>query len=168
MNCKFSEKISLMIDGELTAEETQQVKAHLTDCAECGQLESDYLYLRQQIKESVPEMVWEKAEKDLFHAHRKKMPFWRKRILIPAPAFVLFLFVLIAIAVWAIYERDSRKRGATAINDPVRKTPVERQPQQNAMSEISLSRFDKGGRTEIYTVRHQTSTQIEKTESIKQ
>jgi transcription initiation factor TFIIIB Brf1 subunit/transcription initiation factor TFIIB len=49
MNCSFTEKISLLIDGELSAVEAREVERHLSGCNECQQLRADFLNLRTQI-----------------------------------------------------------------------------------------------------------------------
>ena len=49
MNCSFTEKISSLIDGELTAAEAREVERHLVGCSDCQQLRADFLSLRTQI-----------------------------------------------------------------------------------------------------------------------
>ena len=49
MNCSFTEKVSSLIDGELTASEAREVERHLVGCNECQQLRADFLNLRTQI-----------------------------------------------------------------------------------------------------------------------
>ncbi len=49
MNCSFTEKVSSLIDGELTAAEARKVERHLVGCNECQQLRADFLNLRTQI-----------------------------------------------------------------------------------------------------------------------
>ena len=49
MNCSFTEKISSLIDGELSAIEAREVERHLPGCNECQQLRADFLNLRTQI-----------------------------------------------------------------------------------------------------------------------
>ena len=49
MSCNFTEKISSLIDGELTTVEAREVERHLLNCSECGQLRADFLNLRSQI-----------------------------------------------------------------------------------------------------------------------
>ena len=54
MNCTWTEKISLMIDGELPAAEVREVERHLTECVECRQSRADFLVFRNQIASYVP------------------------------------------------------------------------------------------------------------------
>ena len=49
MNCSFTEKVSSLIDGELSATEGREVERHLLNCSECQQLRADFLNLRSQI-----------------------------------------------------------------------------------------------------------------------
>ena len=49
MNCSFIEKVSSLIDGELSATEAREVERHLLNCSECQQMRADFLDLRSQI-----------------------------------------------------------------------------------------------------------------------
>ena len=49
MNCSFTEKVSSLIDGELSAVEAREVERHLLGCNECQQLRADFLNLRTHI-----------------------------------------------------------------------------------------------------------------------
>ena len=49
MNCSFTEKVSSLIDGELSAVEAREVERHLPGCNECQQLRADFLNLRTHI-----------------------------------------------------------------------------------------------------------------------
>jgi len=49
MTCSFTEKISSLIDGELSTSEAREVERHLLGCRECEQVRADFLNLRSQI-----------------------------------------------------------------------------------------------------------------------
>ena len=49
MNCSFTEKISSLIDGELSTAEAREVERHLIGCTECQEVRADFLNLRSQI-----------------------------------------------------------------------------------------------------------------------
>ena len=49
MSCSFSEKVSSLIDGELTGFEAREVERHVLACSECEQVRADFLNLRSQI-----------------------------------------------------------------------------------------------------------------------
>ena len=179
MDCKFAERVSLLIDGELPPRETEQVEAHIADCPDCRQLKDDFLNLRQQIKESVPEAIWtmgnaRRRGRPPIQGAERKTPFWKRRISLPAPVFVSLLFLLAAFGIWALTAANSNPLKEAAVADGVgagKNTPVEKSSLQNTPGEISLSRYDKGGRAEIYTVQQQRrpdSAESEKLRSIKQ
>ena len=49
MTCSFTEKISSLIDGELSTTEAREVERHLLDCSDCQGVRADFLNLRSQI-----------------------------------------------------------------------------------------------------------------------
>ena len=49
MSCDFTEKISLLIDGELSEHEAREVQRHLTGCAACQEARADFLSFRSEI-----------------------------------------------------------------------------------------------------------------------
>jgi hypothetical protein len=49
MNCGFTEKISLLIDGELAPAEAREVERHVVTCEQCAEARVDFLSLRSQI-----------------------------------------------------------------------------------------------------------------------
>ena len=51
MNCDCTEKISLLVDGELSTSEARELERHLLTCVECQEARADFLSLRSQINE---------------------------------------------------------------------------------------------------------------------
>jgi len=49
MSCDFTEKISLLIDGELSEHDAREVQRHLTGCAACQEARADFLSFRSEI-----------------------------------------------------------------------------------------------------------------------
>jgi negative regulator of sigma E activity len=49
MNCNWTEKISLLIDGELSAEEAGAVEQHAAQCHACQLAREDFMLMRRQI-----------------------------------------------------------------------------------------------------------------------
>jgi hypothetical protein len=49
MSCELTERVSLLIDGELSPAELHEVERHLLTCADCQQARLDFVNLRQQI-----------------------------------------------------------------------------------------------------------------------
>lgn len=74
MNCSFTEKISSLIDGELSPAEAREVERHLLTCSECEQLHADFLNLRSQItafEMSLQPEVQNRALKKILAAPRR-------------------------------------------------------------------------------------------------
>ncbi|HVF23390.1 MAG TPA: zf-HC2 domain-containing protein [Pyrinomonadaceae bacterium] len=64
MNCGFTEKISALIDGELSPAEAREVERHLLTCGRCAEARADFLSLRSQISSfeaSLPGVVQNRA-----------------------------------------------------------------------------------------------------------
>ena len=57
MSCSFTEKISSLIDGELSPVEARQVESHLITCAQCAEARADFLSLRSQIANYEPSLT---------------------------------------------------------------------------------------------------------------
>ena len=49
MSCDQTEKISLLIDGELGPEDAHSLELHLATCSQCNQVRADFLGLRSQL-----------------------------------------------------------------------------------------------------------------------
>ena len=49
MTCNQTEKVSLLIDGELPALEIAEVKKHVKDCSDCSAAHESFLLLRSQL-----------------------------------------------------------------------------------------------------------------------
>ena len=49
MTCSQTEKVSLLIDGELSPAEVRALESHLGECETCQSARSDFLLLRSQI-----------------------------------------------------------------------------------------------------------------------
>ena len=54
MNCECTEKVSQLIDGELSEAEARAMQRHVSECRECQQAREDFLSLRSQIANYVP------------------------------------------------------------------------------------------------------------------
>lgn len=50
MDCKFTEEVSLLVDGELAPHEAARLSAHVDACATCRQARAAFLLLRQQLR----------------------------------------------------------------------------------------------------------------------
>ena len=55
-NCDWTEKVSLLIDGELAAGEASAVETHMSDCLACRAAREDFLLLRRRISSYQPDV----------------------------------------------------------------------------------------------------------------
>ncbi len=141
MDCNFAIKVSLLIDGELSAEESEQVKKHLADCQECRNLEKGVLFFSEQIKESVETKDFELPE----FLSERKTPFWKKAIAIPVPVLAGLLIVLIGFGGWLWVAKVKQNEQLAKVK-----------PTPNQPNEVSLAKYDKGRRAEIFVVRKES------------
>jgi anti-sigma factor RsiW len=149
MSCNLTEKVSLLVDGELSSKEAGQVTLHLSSCLICQQAQADFLSLREQIKSHPYErdlVAERRAIKNILSAGRT--PIWRRRVALPAPVFSLALLALIALTAWFVYTRASRPAPSEIGIRPAI-MPAEN-PSQGSPD---LSRFDRGERAVIYIER---------------
>lgn len=144
MNCNFAAKVSILIDGELNDAESEKVRAHIEGCSVCQNLEKDFLFFREQIRESAADFEIEQL-KTVFPSKRK-ISVWKKGISLPVPIFAAFVLVLIGLGAWAISLRFSQTN-EIVVENPSKKLP---EKNNNQSGEISLARYDNGGRAEIY------------------
>ena len=56
MSCDFTEKISQLIDGELSEVEAREVQRHLTQCVACQEARADFLSFRSEITNYNPRL----------------------------------------------------------------------------------------------------------------
>jgi hypothetical protein len=163
MDCKFTENISLLMDGELSSDQIPEVQAHLSSCTICQQAQGDFLLLRQKIqgyRHEPDANVQRQVLRNILG--KERVPFWRRKISLPVPALALMALLFVALGLWAVSLRASKMPQPTATVRPA-KPSGNPAPQENA---LDLSRFDKGERAIIYTARR-TSTNLEPQKEIK-
>src|SRR5436853_5982881 len=139
MDCNLTEKVSLLIDGELAQDEAEQIKKHIADCSICSRANEDFLSLRQQIKsyEFVPDREAQRQALARILAS-EPVSLWRKKLALPVPVFALVILMMMAVAGWAIFLRaappsPSGIRPVDKMNDAIQAQP----PQKR----FDLSRF---------------------------
>src|ERR1044071_9617692 len=101
MNCSFTEKISSLIDGELSAVEAREVERHLVGCNECQQMRADFFSLRTQIagfETSLRPAVQNRALKKILGTERRT-PVARGLRWSFGPSSVAFATLVIAAAI---------------------------------------------------------------------
>ena len=86
MGCDQTEKISLLIDGELATEDARLLELHLSTCNQCNQVRADFLGLRSQISayalSGEPSLPRHALAKVLSKSHREPVQMgWRLRFL---------------------------------------------------------------------------------------
>lgn len=159
MDCQFTEKISLLLDDELSPEETKQTRAHIEVCQNCRDLHTDFLFFRQQIKGLVTQQPTT-IKNDAPQIVRQKIPLWQKEISFPIPVFALILIAFVGLAAWFLTSHFNQTTKLPTAENSDARTMTEALPDKQ--NEFSLARFDKGGRAEIYTTRRQLSVNNEK------
>ena len=131
MNCEEIEKVSALIDGELLDEEAFEMRSHIETCKACASAESDFLFMRQQIKGlTIDEQTSAPVSRSFFV----------RRLSIPAPVFAIALLVAAALAATL-----------TAFLPGIAEESAEiERPAVKEFSKSSLARFDGGGKAQIY------------------
>jgi hypothetical protein len=163
MDCTFTENVSLFMDGELSADQAQQIQLHLSSCAICQQAQEEFLLLRQEIQDyqhKPDTSAQQRILHNIFESQR--VPFWRKKIALPVPALALMLLLVVVLSLWAAYLRTAKLPQVAATILPA-KTP---EIMSDSAKAFDLSRFDKGERAVIYTARR-SSTNIGPQKEIK-
>jgi len=145
MSCNFTEKISSLIDGELTTVEAREVERHLVSCQECEQLRADFLNLRSQItsfESSLTPEVHNRALKKIL-APERRVPVrglqWSFGT--QALAFATLLIVGAIIGLVLYQSKNTKQTDTFAVTQPS-PTPtasVEKQPAPDATPEPARS-----------------------------
>jgi anti-sigma factor RsiW len=152
MNCDFSEKVSLLIDRELSPSEAEQITKHLTMCQVCQHVEQDFLGLRDQIKsyEVAADPIAQRQTLWKVLASQS-IPLWRRKIAVPAPVFAFVLVALLALGAWSLVVRTTYQRPGQL---DVRVSSVPAKGTANTEpGSMDLSRFDRGERATLYKER---------------
>lgn len=125
MNCDCSEKISLLIDGELSTAEERELERHLLNCSECQAAKADFLSLRSQLNEfPVPysPMAQREALSRILGTQKpaqKSRSFGWRWVLNPVVAAVASLLLIGAVIALLVYPRlksNQTQNVAVAIN----------------------------------------------------
>lgn len=118
MSCNFTEKISSLIDGELSQAEARGVERHLLNCVGCEQLRADFLNLRSQItsfESSLQPEVNNRALKKILAPERgTPARGWQWSFGTPAIAFATLLIVGTIVGLIFYNSRSDREEGPIA------------------------------------------------------
>ena len=153
MSCKLTERVSQMIDGELTPEEASEVNLHIADCPVCDQALRDFLSLRQQIvayEFRGDAVSQQQALRRILRAY--SVPFWRRKFALPAPILALTCLLLLFLIAWATLQRINRPPPGAGLTRGTN-APDPYQEGRGAESRFDLTRFDHGQRAEIFTAK---------------
>lgn len=140
MNCSFTEKISSLIDGELSTTEAREVERHMLGCNECQQVRADFLNLRTQIAgfetSLQPEVQNRALKKILGTEHRVPARGLRWSFGTPAVAFATLVIAaaIIGLLFYQISNKSQKDSEQTAAvhqtPSPAPSVPVEQSRQQ--------------------------------------
>jgi hypothetical protein len=167
VDCKeFREVLDLYVDEELSPDAMTAARLHLAECASCRAAERELLRLKRALKIVVskhqppPELLG--AVRDIYQPWWRKLlrgagasgeatsarPFWRRKVVLPAPVFASLLLAFVAFGLWLARLQTSRPPQPAARSAPT-KPPA---PQQTDAA-FDFGRFDQGGRASLYKER---------------
>jgi len=134
MSCSFTEKISALIDGELSTTEAREVERHLLDCHECQDVRADFLNLRSQIasfETSLQPAVQNRALKKILSTPRPARRLgWSFGT--PAVAFATLVIVaaIIGLLMYKTSSTSPTEHKEVAVNSPTPVPSASVQPKQ--------------------------------------
>ena len=134
MNCNFTEKVSSLIDGELTQAEMREVERHLVTCGECQQMRADFLNLRSQIvnfETSLQPTVQNRALKKILSAERRRPTLRLEWSFGKAVAFASLL-ITGAILGLLLYQSSNSRVPHSEINARVQPSPAPTVPTEQS------------------------------------
>ena len=142
MNCSFTEKVSSLIDGELSAAESRELERHLLTCNECAQVRADFLNLRSQLtsfETSLQPAVQNRALKKILGTERRA-PVRRLQWSLGTQA-VGFATLLIVAAIISLLVYQSSKQPASqdevAVQTPSPVPTASVEPSKPSQPEVS-------------------------------
>jgi|SRR5947209_757748 len=155
MDCNWTEKVSQLLDEELSGDEALRVEEHLSACSVCSGAREDFLRVRREIKAydfQLEPFANERALRDILAS--EKAPFWRRRIAVPVPAMATLLVLLLALGLWSASLRIRRPAAEGArVNQT---TEANSQPEPGGA--FDLSRFDHGERAAVIKIKREQSS----------
>ena len=94
----------MLINGEMSREESERVREHIAACAVCRRAEQEFLLVRRQIRsyEAAPG-AYNRASALGKITER----WWEKKIALPVPVFALAVLLVLAFVSWSLMIRPS-------------------------------------------------------------
>jgi hypothetical protein len=141
MSCSFTEKVSSLIDGELSATETREVERHLLSCNECQQLRADFLNLRSQItnfETSLQPEVQNRALKKILTTREQRVPARGLRWSFGTQAIAFASLVIVAAIIGALVYLNSQtspQQHTSVVQLPAATPEPSKQPEAKASPE---------------------------------
>jgi len=151
MSCDRTEKVSLLIDGELPESEAREVQRHLLQCVHCQQAQTDFLSLRNQIGAYVPQLEPISQREALNRILNRKPTKVRAGSVLDAgwtwrfsPRLAAFatLIVLAAIVGLVLYRSMNRQPNQQIQAQVQKQNPVEQPSVENKQSTNQKSQAD--------------------------
>lgn len=93
MNCEFAEKVSALIDGELSSDEAQSIERHLSECHSCQEMRADFYSLGREL-ESFPLRTPPRSQQPAYSG-RPVIARWKPALLAVTAALLLIVFGLV-------------------------------------------------------------------------
>lgn len=157
-HCELTEKISQLIDGELTPEESSPVRAHLLVCPICRAAHTQFLELRARLQTTeTPIDINRQVQVLNTLLATEKKPAWQSPFFVPWPAVVGLVLVsfLGGVIVQAIINpSDTQPRVPEKQIQPVAKTPSSRAENRR------FARFDHGERAELLVIKQSMKAEV--------
>jgi hypothetical protein len=153
MDCEWTGKISLLVDGELTLEEAAKVSTHLVACESCQRAQTDFLQLRELVQDyPAPGLFAQRRVLASILASEsvlENVPLWKRRIAVPTPILALLFGAVVMLSALTVTWRfwSSSKTSAPLRGRPPAPTT------DIAERSLNFSAFDHGERAVIYVVK---------------
>ncbi len=169
MSCSFTDKVSSLIDGELSATETRGVERHLLSCIECQQMRADFLNLRSQItsfETALQPEVQNRALKKILATRERRVPARRLQWTFGTQAVAFASLVIVAAILGAlIYLNSNTPDQHTAVvgaPSPLPSATAEPSKQPEAKASPEPSKQPAPNKGEENTPRRAPSTPVKR------